>query len=305
MSLDSLVVWAAHSGAGERVELVCDEHPDPATGHRGWRPVRAPGCVADLPLHVPLELLALGVAGVGVRRDGCGSPKALDEWLSSCATLFAMAGRSLAEPPAGRRRREVLVAAGMPTVERRSLFGLGRREPRPARAWTPDVGATGHQRLRAALRQLDAIGHEAGAANGPGWLIVADGCRASGQCVTACPNDALSLEHVTGHDGVQRSTLRFDASLCDACGRCVEFCDAKALVPAGRATLNDLVLAVPQTIATVGTRVCERCRASFAPVSKDGALCLTCAARRANPFGSALPPEALARLQRTRTDSAR
>ncbi|SDL32954.1 4Fe-4S dicluster domain-containing protein [Tessaracoccus oleiagri] len=304
MSLDSLVVWAAHSGAGERVELVCDEHPDPATGHRAWRPVRAPGCVADLPLHVPLELLALGVAEVAVRRDGCGSPEALDGWLVRCTTLAEMADRELAEPPDGRRRRDVLSASAMPTVERRSLFGLGRREPRPARAWSPDVRATEHQRLRAALRHLGAHSTDAGATDGVGWRLSADGCRASGQCVTACPNDALALVHSAGRDGVQRSELRFDPSLCNACGRCIEFCDAAALSAPGPATFNDLALATPSPIATVATRVCERCRAAFAPSDKDASLCPTCAARRANPFGSALPPEALARLQRAQGNSA-
>jgi ferredoxin len=304
VNLDSLVTWAAHFGEGECVELHCAEQPDPGRGHRGWKPVRAPGCVADLGLEVPLELFALGVARIAVRRDGCATPAALESRLARWETLFAMAGRALEQPPAGRSRREVMEASNMPTVERRSLFGLGRKAPRDEGAWRPDVAATGQRRLRDALRRLGARPTAAGNADGVGWRIVTDGCRAAGQCATACPNDALRLTHAARPDGTQRSLLLFDASLCNACGRCVEFCDADAIRPDGATSFNDLVTAAPTDIAALTTRGCERCRSAFVPGDDGALLCAVCTARRGNPFGSVLPPEALARLQRTRGDSA-
>lgn len=298
---DSLVTWARMFGRGERVEFHCASDDDAARGHRAWKPVRVPGCVADLGLHVPVELLALGVESIAVDSSGCADPERLVSRLDEWRALFALVGRELVEPEAGRRRREVLDAEAMPTVERRALFGLGRKEPTPEQAWAPDLAATDHQRLRAALRQLGAEPGEAGEAEGPGLLLTAHDCRAAGQCVTACPQGALRLVHTSEGEG-QRSELRFDVSLCNACGRCIEFCDYTALSSEGAASLNDLVSGRPVTIATVTTRRCERCRASFSPEDEDATLCPVCAERRANPFGSSLPPEAIERLKRLRDE---
>lgn len=299
MSLDSLITWAAHFGEGERIEFACADAAGIERGHRGWQPVRAPGCVADLGLHVPLEMLALGVAEVGVRRDLCSHPDQLDPRLAQWDTLFEMAGHTVARPPSGRRRRTVMQAERMPTVERRSLFGMGRKDPRPEDAWTPELAATDQQRLRAALHRLGARPTDSGDADGVGWRIVADGCQARGQCVVACPHDALRLLHTSTGDVDQRSELTFDPSLCDGCGRCVEFCDVDALSSAAPTSFNDL-LAEPRLIATVSTRRCQRCRAAFVPDDADATLCPVCAERRANPFGSTLPPEAIERLRRQR-----
>ena len=304
MSLDSLITWAAHFGAGERIEFVCAEAPAPERGHRAWKLVQAPGCVADLPLEHPLELLALDVAEIGVRRELCEHRDRLDARLELWATLFAMADHELATPPSGKRKRAVMQAVNMPVVERRSLFGLGRKDPRPDDAWSPDTVDTSQQRLRAALRHLGAAPTEAGEAEGLGLAIVADGCRAAGQCVTACPHGALRLVHLPLADGSQQSDLTFDASLCDGCRRCIEFCDVPALSPAGSTSLNDLLLAAPTSIATLRTRRCERCRAPYTPEDEDATLCPVCAERRANPFGSSLPPEAIERLRRMREEGS-
>lgn len=109
-----------------------------------------------------------------------------------------------------------------------------------------------------------------------------------------CPNDALTL---TTSDG--ESTLTADPSLCDGCQQCIEFCDAEALTATGASTLADVIATEPVALATIHTRRCERCRAPF--ISSDGAsLCPVCTAIRSNPFGSSLPPEAIARLARQR-----
>lgn len=299
MSLDSLVSWAAHVGTGERIELICAESPDAERGHRSWKAVVTPGCVADLELHVVVELLALGVAKVGVRTEGCTHPEQLEARIAVWNSLLQLAGRELAEVPTGRRRREVLEAEQMPTVERRTILLLGRKHRRPDDAWMPDLLNTSHQRLRAALLELGAEPTELGEAAGLGLRIVANGCESQGQCVRACSHRALSLVHEAHSDDEQRTKLLFDPSLCDGCRRCIDFCDRDALSASGTTTLNDLIAAEPAPIADLSTRRCERCRTSFVP-HDDERTCVVCEARWANPFGSSLPPEAIERLKRMR-----
>lgn len=304
MNLTSLLTWARQFGAGRHVELACVEHRDLVRGARDAMVVRLPGCLVDAPLELPLELLALGVESVALRLDGCNAEAAarhfrVDRW----DALLAMADRAFVEPRDGRAKRQVHAADAMPTVRRRTLFGLGRAPDAPAPdAWKPDGAATHQHRLRAVLQQLGAhTTPEAQELPGTGLVLTAQGCRAGGQCVQACPNDALTLATVDGE-----STLTMDPSLCDGCGRCIEFCDADALTATGVTTLADLLPAEPAPLATLHTRRCERCRAPFTPAD-DATLCPVCAAVRSNPFGSSLPPEAIARLARQRraVDDAR
>lgn len=304
MRLESLAAWASGPGRGERVELVCDEHPDPARGARGWCVVAAPGCLTDLPLAVPFELLACGVARVALRWDGCARPEEGEgcrrdwEWLACAAHI------ELEEPSVGRARREVWSARGMPTLERRGLLGLGRRAATATQQWRPDTSATWHLRLRSVLRELGASAPEAldtedFSRPGIGIDLRADGCIASGQCVQACPNEALTLRAVGS-----TSTLSFDPSACDGCRRCIDFCDANALVAQGRLPWSVLLAEGESLLAQTRTVRCERCRSAFVPTSNPH-LCAVCEARRANPFGSSLPPEAIARLARRDGDSGR
>lgn len=293
MTFARLLEWAGRFGVGERVELVCAENPSPARGARGWQVVRTPSCLADLPLCVPLELLAVGVERVAVRTDGCKDPAALQRRLELWDALTTMAGRCIDRAADGRAKRDVLPADAMPTVERRSLFGFGRKHGRDADAWTPDTNATEQQRLRAVLRAMDASSEAVADVDGIGLQLVAVGCRAGGQCVAACPHDALALVPAAGGT----TELRFDPSLCGGCRRCIHYCDAQALSATQLQPLGILVDGAPAPIATVDTARCERCKAPFVP-DDDPTLCAVCAARRANPFGSSLPPEAIERLKR-------
>lgn len=304
MNLTSLSTWARQFGTGRHVELACAEHPDLIRGARDVMVVRLPGCLVDAPLELPLELLALGVESIALRIDGCDAAEAtrhfrVDRW----DALLAMVGHGFVAPRGGRAKRQVHAADAMPTVRRRTLFGLGRApDAPPADAWRPDVAATHQQRLRAVLQHLGASSvPEAEELPGTGVVLAAAGCRAGGQCVQVCPNDALTLTTVDGE-----STLTTDPSLCDGCGRCIDFCDADALTAAGVTTLADLLPTEPVTLATLRTRRCERCRAPFTP-DDDTTLCTVCTAIRSNPFGSSLPPEAIARLARQRraADDAR
>lgn len=320
MSVDGVISWAKLHAAGGLVELWGNNQPEPVRGGRGWTPIVWPGPLTQVPLHLPLELLALGAAQVRIATNDDDETHARrwEQW----STLYALVGRQLMPPVGGRAKRSVLHAEAMPTIQRRALFGLSKSSPTPQR-WTPDVAATSHQRLRAALRELGANtasaveathvtspvppDSNAGAATssavasehhdepmGPGILLAAAGCTAQGQCVQACPQEALQL--VT--EG-ETSTLTFDVSRCDGCRRCIDFCDANALHAHAAAPWSAVLEGEPKMLASITTRRCERCRVAFAP-SGDETLCAVCTARRANPFGSSLPPEAIARLRRMR-----
>lgn len=296
MSVDGVITWARLFGAGRVVELWSSDVPPPARGQRGAVPICWPGSLADAPLHLPLEMLALGVADVRIAPDPADT--ALESRIEQWRTLFALVGRELGEPEPGKAKRDVLSAEAMPTVQRRSLFGLGGRTAEPAEpTWEPDRTQTEHQRLRSALRELagdQPLVEVPDDAPGPGVQLAADGCTAQGQCVQACPQGALQLTHTDA-----ASTLHFDVSLCDGCRRCIEFCDQRALTVEAPASWSTLLGGEPAPLTTVVTRTCERCRVAFHPEA-DETLCPVCAMRRANPFGSTLPPEAIERLRRMR-----
>ena len=300
MSVDGVITWARLFGAGRVVELWSSDAPPPARGKRGAVPICWPGSLADAPLHLPLEMLALGVADVRIAPD-VDDDTALALRIEQWRTLFALAGRELGEPEPGKAKRDVLTAEAMPTVQRRSLFGLGGRTTEPSEpCWEPDLSATDHQRLRSALRELAGDQPRLDMpddAPGPGVQLAADGCTAQGQCVQACPQGALQLTHAG-----TASTLHLDVSLCDGCRRCIEFCDQRALTVEAPAPWSALLDDEPTPLATVATRTCERCRVAFHPEA-DETLCPVCAMRRENPFGSTLPPEAIERLRRMRENN--
>lgn len=72
----------------------------------------------------------------------------------------------------------------------------------------------------------------------PSLSYVADRCISCGDCVTACPENALSLSPT-------KKTL-LDRQRCTRCGKCVEHCDPKALELVGRD------MSVAQVMAVVG-----------------------------------------------------
>ncbi|WP_296135953.1 NADH-quinone oxidoreductase subunit I [uncultured Tessaracoccus sp.] len=299
MTLASLLTWAGLQGRGARLELACAEHPDPRRGARGWTLVAGPGCVADWPDAVVAELFALGVRAISVRADGCAAPERLADRLERWRVPLELAGRRIDTPAPGRSRRVVRDGAAMPTVARRTLLGLGRRQdPDDGATWRPDTAGTDHRRLVAALERLGAEPGPAGEAPGPGLLLRAPTCSVAGQCVVACPEDALRL---TTEGDVTR--LEFDLQRCSGCGDCLRYCNTAAIRSEGPASWNTLLSAPVTTLATRRTRVCERCRTRFVP-DGEARLCPVCTERRARPFGTSLPPEALARLRPRRDDGA-
>lgn len=139
MKLTSLLTWARHFGVGRHVELACVEHPGPDRGAREAMVVRLPGCLVEAPLELPLELLALGVESIALRLEGCDAAEQhragrVERW----GALLAMVDQAFAEPREGRAKRQVHDADAMPTLQRRTLFGLGRAPDAPSGdAWNP------------------------------------------------------------------------------------------------------------------------------------------------------------------------
>jgi Fe-S-cluster-containing hydrogenase component 2 len=57
------------------------------------------------------------------------------------------------------------------------------------------------------------------------WLLDEDLCTGCGDCVVACPFDAIWLDPISG--------LAFKCDLCSGAVRCVEVCPSKALTIRG------------------------------------------------------------------------
>lgn len=302
-ALQPVLAWVRRTEPAA-LELACAEHPDPSRTGRASDVVRLTGCLSELPLHVPLEMLALGARTVVLRLDGCTGAAATREHLAPLETLAPVLhprGVRLATTPTGQRRRPVHDAAHMP-LPRRALLLLSDDDGAPL----PDPLLPSHERLRDALAGLTGRPQASSAdltdLAGPGLDLVATGCEARGVCVRTCPEEALSL--ITS-DGT--STLTLDPSRCTGCGVCVAACDPQALTPVGRHPWSALLGSPGRILARVPTRTCRRCGAPFTTSREETSseLCAVCAFRSATPFGSSVPPEALARLPRPVADRLR
>lgn len=305
-----LLDWVSRQPDEVDLELTCIEHPEPGRGSRGRIAVTLPGCLAQLPPHLLLELLVVGAASVTAAIGGCTASQVVrDRYLPLLALLDQLGhdDRLRLEDTSGRgRRRPVLSAASMP-VSRRQLFFLSEAERRPL----PDATATAHQRLVAAVHHLaGGTAHAAEAAihvpDGPALQLTSQGCTACGVCVQACPEGALSIGLAAADDGaadaqaadrsspVAETTLWMRASSCSGCRRCVDVCPVAALSECGHRDWADLLADGWVELETFGTVVCRRCGGRFP--AGGGELCPVCAFRSAEPFATTLPPEVLARF---------
>lgn len=283
----SLLLWAAREERPGAVRLVCAEAADRVLAGRDDTVVAWRGCLTDLPLALPFELLMLGVPQVVLDLVDCTDPQPAD-W-AELAMVAGVADRLQVcdGPPddAGRPRR-VLDADAMPVLRRRSIFGLagGSAEPPPE---LPDHGSP-QQRLRAAIRALTGAlappeAHEVPA---DGWTtgaldLCSAGCTGCRVCVQLCPTDALALATAG-----RRAGLGFDPSLCTGCGRCVQECLPNALSEQGRLGPPAL-LEEPRVLEVFEVRACPRCLTMF---RGPGEYCAVCTFRLQNPFGSTMPP---------------
>ena len=69
----------------------------------------------------------------------------------------------------------------------------------------------------------------------PSLLYRKNQCIGCGNCLQACPQDAISpsVSENSAADGTQTGGIRIDRDLCDGCGACVETCYTGALSLAG------------------------------------------------------------------------
>lgn len=290
----ALLRWLAAHDTPECVLLACADAPVPRVGRRTVV-VRLEGCVRDVGIGLPAQLLASGVAAVEVLPCPA-APDAAAEQVASWGDVLPGGVRPFTPPRRGRSRPEILSLGHVP-LPRRTLLGLGLRDTTALDLDLDDAGRT-----LAALRLLEESGRarprdaggpadERTAAAAAAARLLVDGCTACGVCVRACPHDALVLDH---SDGV--STLTHLREQCRSELDCVRLCPADAFSSPGPLALAELLEEPVAVLAQLTTAACERCGAAHP--AGEGGLCPTCRYREGNAFGSALPPAVLARLAR-------
>lgn len=296
--------WALDLPAADTVVLSCPEHDRPPPPAPRRHLVHAETCPSELPIEDLLDMVVASPAlelrrPPGCSRTGADRPaelKALLEEMGHGERLqlvdldkdlnegFETRTRDARELPIGRRR--------LLTMLRPAHASQGPAESGARHVPTPSiVHGEAQQQVHVveALRELHRQGASPGARGGAGPTrarrLVSEGCTACGTCVQACPTRALDLVRAPDA-GV--ATLSFTASACIGCQRCVALCPVSALSTGEPLSWAELVdEPVSQTLESVPTRVCGRCRTEF---GGSGDLCQVCALRAQNPFGSWTPP---------------
>ncbi|WP_147454031.1 4Fe-4S dicluster domain-containing protein [Tessaracoccus antarcticus] len=276
--------WLARNDV-RLVLLTCHGEVGAPLGTKRQPAVEVPGCVRDLPLHRFVDLSLAGVRDVALTPCSCCTPEDLatvvEQWRAALGTLLRFV---ITETTPVRAWSWSLSPTRVP-VERRGLLGLRTAE----QAWpTHAPEADDHARLLTSLR---AAGVTSLAQQAPGVALLASGCTACGVCVAACPHDALTLTLA----GDQTSLLQAP----DACRgeqQCVALCPVTALSVSGPLPWSDVLEAAPRVLATLSMAVCQRCQARF-PADSGSTWCEPCRLRRNDPFGSHLPPAAIALLR--------
>ena len=291
-----LLAWLSRQPQPVDLELACQEHPDPLLGSPHRVLVSMPTCLSALPDHFLLELLVGGADRVHVRVDGCGDPTATRSRIAALSDLLEAVGQPArlgaeGQPHTEATPRRMWDASHMP-VSRRLLLPAPDDEPHPL----PPEDDSAHQRLVAAVARLRVAGTDlAEELAGPAIMLTAEGCTLCGVCVRACPEDALRVENLD--DGAQApvtTVLRQRPSACNGCLDCVDLCPEDVLVAGPPWPWAALLDEDDADVAEIEKATCARCGVTF-PASRER-LCEVCAFRRANPFGSTLPPGAVARL---------
>lgn len=290
-----LLRWLTAIDLPQRVLLGCADAafgyvpPDAAA-------VRLDGCVADVSIGLPAQLLACGVASVGVLP--CVSrPDACAQQVAGWSAVLPDVGT--AEPLAPPQRlwphaMGPVFEVGTPQLSRRFAFGLQAACRLPFELTDEEP-----QRVVAALRILSERGRvrfggpEPDA--GPGEpditpdpvtsavALLASGCVVCGVCVRACPHGALDLRNES-----VASVLVQVPQRCAGEMACVQLCPQDALSVAGPLSLFDVARTPSIELASVATSTCRRCGVRH-PAS-EGQWCPTCAFRIDNAFGHVTSP---------------
>ncbi|MEQ6900098.1 4Fe-4S dicluster domain-containing protein [Nocardioides sp. YIM 152588] len=292
----ALVRWLLGSGAPPLAVLACRHAPAPRVPADAVGVV-LPGCLDDLDVGLPAQLLACGVREVRVAP--CPEHPAAAEGLARrwSRTLDGVTHGDVGA--AGRPRRSGTVVAledGPPvraSVSRRGLLGLARGgEPpfdlsldEPGRGIAALAALRREGRARASAPSPDTGPSGLPAPDGEApvaTLLVASGCIACGVCVRGCPHDALHLTEPGTRAGF--AVLRHRRADCRGEQECIRLCPEDALASIGSLSLLDLAASGDVELTRVETRACARC--STPHPAGEGDLCPTCAYRRAHPFGS-------------------
>ncbi len=275
-----------HRNEASSVALVCQHGRETPLGTRTRPAVELPGCLRELPLHRLMDLRFTGVREVALIPTSCCGEEELSQLSGHWDTVIGdhLNVTTMHATPA--RNWTWSIAPNRVPVDRRGLLGLSRRTQPP---WpTHDATADDDARLLTCLR---AAGVTSLGLPSPGTTLVASGCTACGVCVQACPQDALTLSF----DGAEASLLH-SSDLCRGDQQCVALCPVDALSAHGQLPWADVLDGTTHVLATMETAVCERCRARF-PAASGDTCCESCRIRRNDPFGSHLPPAALALLR--------
>lgn len=289
--LGVLTRWCERQAARVHLEVLCAESPR-LPGPRDRQVVRVAGCLSDAGAADLAELAAASRSLV-LRIDGCAHALAGSDTRQVAAVVASLG-------TADRLQVWTRVPDGVHVVSDRVEHDI-RRLPasrrslvawaRPHSATQQEVDLPAQRRLLEALRGLLAGGKVGAAAHGlpsEALDLHSSGCTACGACVKACPTDALELRE-TAHEGGRQLTV--DLPGCIGCTDCLTLCPADALLSAGPVGWGRLLEGPDEVVLEeMLTRTCRRCRTEFAGGPADRDLCPVCADRRANPFGSTLPP---------------
>lgn len=246
---------------------------------RATSPIRTTGCIADLNVALPAQMLACGASAVSVDVESCTCEGArARERFEVWRELLSERVHEYREAPPKLRKAEI-ISITAPPVSRRALFGLGSNASLPV-----DLDATEHAQLLEALALLGIDVTKAEAVGAPKALhLSVNGCVACGVCVAGCPSGALALT-TAREGGVQVSTLTHDRAKCVGAGGCARLCPEHAISEA-EATWAQIERV---ELARVTTAKCRKCGSLFKDDGQE--LCPTCRHVTADPFGSWLPP---------------
>jgi len=306
-SLQGLLNCAARLETA-KLELTCARHPSSQLGLPDATAVQVRGCLAGLGASAYFALASMGVEKVFARTDACaGCP-----WgglVTHIESQVAAAGRfleqwdkaysvaSLGAQPEGGFSQRPLWDANNPPLSRRDLFRLASRQGQiaAARALAKDQPAAGHRPPRERQRMLSALNRlveeRQGAdisLSGLGFvnISISESCTACGVCARACPTAALELDE----EKETSYQLKFSFQACTGCEVCVHVCAPAALtLQTDAPSIRVLGQTEPIILRSGEFRRCERCNALIA-AAPGVSLCPTCQFRRANPFGSRMPP---------------
>lgn len=287
-----LTWWCQRQPAGVHLEVVCAESPT-LPGPQEQRVVRLTGCLWDAGAADLVELAA-ATRSVVLRIDGCAHAVTGSATRQVVEVLAALGAADRVQVwgrvPDDAQVVPDRVQHGVRTLPapRRALFAWAR----PALAASKqDIDEPADRGLVDALRALlDGAPIDAAAdrLSSDALHLHSGGCTACGTCVKACPTDALTLRE-TAQPGGQELVL--DLSGCIGCTTCLTLCPADALHSTGPASWGRLLEGPDEIVLEkMPTRTCRRCRTDFAGGPAERALCPVCTDRRADPFGSTLPP---------------